>query len=124
MSSLPFVPLLFESLLALEGLLSKCLVFGGVGIERAVGKCLADGSPLANVLTCLVGEETILEAAVDVVDGLWGGMQHVGCIEAVVAQLVEQDLVGREIEQRIPSPSQREGGLISIGGTIVSCKTC
>ena len=101
MSSLPFVPLLFESLLALEGLLSKCLVFGGVGIERAVGKCLADGSPLANVLTCLVGEETILEAAVDVVDGLWGGVQHVGCIETVVAQLIEQDFVGGKISQSI-----------------------
>ena len=30
----------------------------------------------------------------------------------------------REIEQRIPSPSQGEGCLISIGGTIVSCKAC
>ena len=70
-------------------------------MERAVGKCFADGAPLSDELACLVGEETILETAVDVVDGLWGGMQHVGCIEAVVAQLVEQDLVGGKISQSI-----------------------
>ena len=38
-----------------------------------------------------------LEAVPDDVDGQLRGMHHVGAVEAVVAQLVEDYLVGREV---------------------------
>ena len=44
-----------------------------------------------------VAEEVLGQLLVDIVDGLLRGMEHVGLEEAVVAQFVEDDLVGREV---------------------------
>ena len=47
-----------------------------------------------------------------VVNGLFAGMQHVGGVEAVVAQLVVQNLVGGKVVQwRVAELRRRQGGV-------------
>ena len=62
-----------------------------------MGKRLADGFEIVEVTSRLVVDALFGKAFPDVVDGLLGGMQEVRTIEAVVAELVELDLVGGEI---------------------------
>ena len=66
-------------------------------ILRAVEESLADGFVVAEVTMGLCIEEAVNEALPDVIDGLFGRVEHIFCIEAVVAQFVELDFVGREV---------------------------
>ena len=75
----------------------ELLVLGALGMEGLVGKGLADGLPLGDETVGLGGEIGGGKALEDVVDSLLGGVQHVGSVETIVAQLVVHDFVGGEI---------------------------
>ncbi len=47
--------------------------------------------------------ETVLEFLIDVIHGNGGWMNHVGGIETIIAQFIEQDFVGREIIEKAPT---------------------
>lgn len=66
-------------------------------VEGLVGECLLDMLRLAHDVARLVGEAELREPFPDEAGGLRGGVDHVFGIEAVVAQLVEQELVGGEV---------------------------
>ena len=83
-----------------EALLRLCrevAVFGRIGVKGFVRQCLLQGAPFGKVVLGSWREVAIYEALPDVVDSLCRGVQHVGGIEAVVAELVEDELVGGEI---------------------------
>ena len=79
------------------GLGQELAVVVAVGMEGLVAESRLDGLPVLDELAGPRTEVLLVETLPDVVDGLLRGVQHVGLVEAVVAQLVEHNLVGREI---------------------------
>lgn len=79
----------------------ETLVFGTVGMERTMSQSLTDGAPFLQHPTGLIGEINLTEPLVDVFDGLTGGVKHVGLIEAVIAQLIEYNLIRRKINHAL-----------------------
>ena len=63
-------------------------------------KSLSDGLVFVDERMRLRCKESLGEALVDVLHGLFRWMEHVGSVETVVAQLVVHDFVGREIGDR------------------------
>ena len=71
-----------------------CLV---LWIEWSVCHRPTDFPALADDVLCLLIHECVGESLPDVADGGFRWVNHVGCIEPVVAQFVHHDLVGRKI---------------------------
>lgn len=76
------------------------------------------GAPDCEKSLCLVGEISVAKPFEDIVYSLRGGVEHVLAVEPVVAQLIENNLVGREIVyccacRRLPHlfDGQQQGGL-------------
>ena len=72
-------------------------LYAALGIEGAVAKSLLYGPPLLDEAAGSRAEVCLVESFPDVVYGLLRGVEHIGGVEAVVAQLVEHYLVGREV---------------------------
>ena len=72
-------------------------VVRGIGVEGFVRQRLFEGAPFGEVVLGSWREVAIDEALPDVVHGLCRGVQHVGSVEAVVAELVEDEFVGGEV---------------------------
>jgi hypothetical protein len=83
--------------LLLAGLGQKVLIFLALGMEGTVGEGFADGLPLLKKLTGTGREVMGYELLPDIVYGLGRWMEHIGLEKAVIAQLVEHKLVGREV---------------------------
>ncbi len=69
-----------------------------VRTEGLMRKCLPDTLRLLHDVPRLVRKAELHEFLPDEADGLRGGVHHIFGVEAVVAQLVEQELVGRKVE--------------------------
>ena len=65
-----------------------------------MAKCGADGPPLLEKGEGGIREIGFRHAIVDVVYCLAAGMKHIGLIETIVAQLIVQYLIGREIAHK------------------------
>ena len=83
------------------GLLHELAVVGAVGVEGAVVQGGLQGRPFAEELLGGVGEIMGDELLPDILHGQRRRVEHVVGIEAVVAELVHQDLVGGEIGHRL-----------------------
>ena len=68
-----------------------------VRMERAVMECLLHRFPIFDKLTGAFAEVELGKALPDVLYGLGRGMEHVCLIKAIVAQLIEHNLICREI---------------------------
>ena len=102
----------------------KLLIFGRLRVERTVLKGFADRVPLLKEVERGRREEGFGQPLVDVADCLLTGGEHVFLIEAVVAELIVDDLIRREIGNRrvIKRPddlvdSQQQRGL----GQLTAC---
>ena len=78
-------------------LLAKGEIIGRVGMERAMLERGPHGCPLLHPLLRTGGEIGLDKPLPEVIDGLLRGMEHVGRIEAVVAEFVVQQLIGGKI---------------------------
>ena len=68
-----------------------------VGGERTMVEGGFEGCPFLEKLLGAGGEVVVHQLLPDVLDGLGCGVEHVLAVEAVVAQLVHHDFVGREV---------------------------
>lgn len=78
----------------------KLLVFGRLRVERTVLKGFADRMPLLKEVERGRREEGFGQALVDVANSLLGRVEHVFLIEAVVTELIVDDLIRRKIGNR------------------------
>ena len=78
----------------------KLLVFGRLRVEGTVLKGFADRVPLFKEVERGRREEGFGQPLVDVADCLLTGVEHVFLIEAVVTELIVDDLIRREIGNR------------------------
>ena len=62
-----------------------------------MAQCLFQRLPLTEILPAVCREAPLHESLPEKVDSLLRGVQHVGSIEAVVAQLVQHNFVGRKV---------------------------
>ena len=92
------------------GISQELLILFTVGIERTMVKGSLQRCPFVQELFGARREVMLYQLLPDVLDGLRRGMQHVVSIEAIVAQLVHQDFVGGEIEERGYLPLIPRGG--------------
>ena len=79
----------------------ESFIFFAVGIEWAVGEGIENGLPFFEEKNRAVGEKSLSKALPDVFYSLLGRVQHIGLVEPVVAQLVENDFVSGKIEQMV-----------------------
>ena len=85
-------------------------------MEGLVAECLTDGMPVGKKLVRLGTEQMADQLLPHILYGLAAGMEHVVGIETIVAQLVVENLVGREITKMGP-----EGSHHFIGGQQKGC---
>ncbi len=95
---------------ALMCLYRKSFVFGGFGVKGLVGKRLSDRAPLVEIVLGGITEVAVDQAFPDVFHGLGRGMEHVGGIETIVAELIHQELVGGEVGNRARRRCGGSGG--------------
>ena len=75
----------------------KLLVLLPFGTERTVGECPYHFVPLCHEALCFAVRHVLHEPLPHILYRLGRGVCHVVGIEAVVAQLIHHDLVGREV---------------------------
>lgn len=92
--------LVIKRFIVLFCFLKKLVVFFGPRVEGTVLKGFADGMPLLKEVKCGRRKIGMGQSFVDVADGLLGRVVHVFLIEAVVTELIVDNLVGREIDDR------------------------
>ena len=78
--------------------------FGAFGVEDVMGKVAAQAFALRSILREGRGEGPFGEPLPDIVHGHVRGVEHSGLVEAVVAQFVHQDFVGREVTDALAKP--------------------
>ena len=79
------------------GLGQELAVVVAVGMEGTMLQGLLNGAPVVEELAGGWAEIMGDQLLPDVFDGLRRGVQHVVVVETIVAQLVEDDFVGREV---------------------------
>ena len=78
-------------------------------MERLVTKCCLDGLPVVNELLGQRAKIFFGQAFPNIIYGLLRRVQHVGLLEAIVTQLIEHNLVGREIAHTFIPPIKLVG---------------
>ena len=97
-----FLEMIFvlKNFIVLFSFAEKLLVFGRLRVEGTVLKGFADWMPLLKEVERGRREEGFGQTLVDVADSLLTGVEHVFLIETVVAELIVDDFIGREIGDR------------------------
>ena len=97
-----FLEMIFvlKNFVVLFSFAKKLLVFGRLRVEGTVLKGFADRMPLLKEVERGRREIGFGQPLIDVADGLVGRVEHVFLIEAVVTELIVDNLVGREIGDR------------------------
>ena len=97
-----FLEMIFvlKNFIVLFSFVKKLLVFGRLRVEGTMLKGFADWMPLLKEVERSRREIGFGQPLVDVADSLLTGVEHVFLIETVVAELIVDDFIGREIGDR------------------------
>lgn len=110
----------YQCLLLGPGIGKKPLILVAVGMEGPMAESSLDRAPLAKKEVGPLAEEGVGKPLEDILHGLTAGMEHVLGVEAVVAQFVHHELVGRKVgrpqlaAQPVGSEQERRLGQLAL----------